>query len=397
MSWIDTPEALRAVVDRATAAGIAAIDTEFVYRNTYFPQLGLIQIGLSEHDVVLVDPLAVGDLSPLGALLRAETVIKVLHSPDQDLALLQSVTRSRPRNIFDTQCAAGFVGLGHSLSLADLLADLFDMTIAKSETRTDWLQRPLTSRQRRYAADDVRYLCTAARELRRRMQSLQREAWFAEDMQGYNAVAGYAPPDPREAYLKFQGATRLTGIQRAALQALAAWREETARKLNTPRQWIMPDRGVMALARKMPKTVRHVRQLPKIKGRGAKHSAADLLRILRNVRAQPKSSHPPRPATLPEGEKFKAQAHFAVAFVWGMCMSAGVAPELAATRKAIHAHVAGHDSPLRRGWRHAFVGRTLDELLSGRHGLAIDPATRLPTLMDSGAATDRHSAHPSRT
>ncbi len=380
MSLIETPEALRALVARAMAAGVVAVDTEFVTGETYFPKLGLIQIGLGGKDVALVDPLAACDLAPLGDLLGNPDVVKVLHDPDMDLKLLNEATGTIPENIFDTRRAAGFVGLLCTISLADLLAELFGVELDKSETRSDWLRRPLSPKQCAYAEDDVRYLCQAFKELQRRAARLRRTSWLAEEMKNYNSDTQYAWPDPHKEYLRFSGLGKLSGRQRAALKAVAAWRENAARSHDLPRQWILPDKVVRSIAQRMPQRARQLRRLSGVSTTYADRAAEDLLRELRLVRALPHSDYPPRPEALPSDDQHQARVHLASALILGHSVASGIDPALVATRNDVRCHVSGLDSPLRSGWRHEFVGRDVDELLQGRRSVNIDDQTGLPAL-----------------
>ena len=49
--------------------------------------------------------------------------------------------------VFDTRLAAGFASLPSTLSLANLIHELLDISLPKTETRTNWLQRPLEEKQ----------------------------------------------------------------------------------------------------------------------------------------------------------------------------------------------------------------------------------------------------------
>ncbi len=152
---IVSSDALHALVEKARSTDAVAIDTEFVWNRTYLPRLGLIQLALSDEDCHLIDPLALDDLSPLGELLADQQVIKILHDAPQDLAILHHETGHVPKNIFDTRLAAGFAGLPATLSLGNLINELLDINLTKTETRTNWLKRPLDEEQIQYAQDDV--------------------------------------------------------------------------------------------------------------------------------------------------------------------------------------------------------------------------------------------------
>ena len=174
------------VVARARAAGVAALDTEFVWERTYFPRLGLVQLawpeGRGDVEVALLDAPALGDLAPLAELLADQAVEKVLHDAGQDLIILRRATGADPRRVFDTQRAAGFVGLSGSLSLQDLLRETVGVEIAKGEQRTDWLRRPLSPAQLAYAESDVRHLPEVRRRLMDSAQLRGRAAWVTEEI-----------------------------------------------------------------------------------------------------------------------------------------------------------------------------------------------------------------------
>ena len=144
---IQTTSELTAFVKRAREMDAVALDTEFVWERTYYPQLGLIQIALSDEDCELIDPTAIDDLSPLGDLLSDRKVVKILHDAPQDLAILLQATGTPAQNVFDTRHAAGFADLPATLSLSNLIKELLDIDLPKTETRTNWLQRPLKQEQ----------------------------------------------------------------------------------------------------------------------------------------------------------------------------------------------------------------------------------------------------------
>ena len=151
-----TPE-LEEACARARAAGTVALDTEFVWTRTYRPRLGLVQIG-TPSECWGLDCLQGLNPAALGELIADGSVVKILHDAHQDLEILWHYTGAKPQNVFDTRCAAGFAGFASTIGLQKLLQDAVGVGLAKTETCTDWTQRPLTDAQVRYALDDVRYL-----------------------------------------------------------------------------------------------------------------------------------------------------------------------------------------------------------------------------------------------
>ena len=124
---ITTVKDLEALMARAHKTDAVAIDTEFVWKRTYYPRLGLIQVALSDEECFLIDPIALEDLSALGKLLADPDVVKIFHDAPQDLAILRAATKHDPQNIFDSRLAAGFAALGSTLSLAALIERLLEI------------------------------------------------------------------------------------------------------------------------------------------------------------------------------------------------------------------------------------------------------------------------------
>jgi ribonuclease D len=145
---VSTDKELDSVVASALEADRYAIDTEFHRERTYFPQVALIQLAW-DGGLVLIDPLEV-NLKPLAALLEGDGVC-IVHAGVQDLEVLDLSCGTIPKRIFDTQIAAGFLGVSTG-SLTSLLDRFLGVSLPKGDRLTDWLRRPLTDDQLRYAA-----------------------------------------------------------------------------------------------------------------------------------------------------------------------------------------------------------------------------------------------------
>ncbi len=252
---IQNEDELAILVARAKQTDAVALDTEFVWERTYYPQLGLIQVALSDEDCYLVDPLAIKNLQVLGQLLSVRRVIKILHDAPQDLAILQRATGATPQNIFDTRLAAGFCSLPATLSLGNLVKELLDIDLAKDETRTNWCQRPLTDEQVRYALDDVRYLRAVRILLLNRIIGPKIKSWLQEELIPLNNPATYSGPAADERYLKIRGSNTLDRPGLAILKNLSTWRDGMARKIDRPRGHVIKDALLVELAKQKPTTL----------------------------------------------------------------------------------------------------------------------------------------------
>ena len=257
---IDRPEQLAAAVARWHAAPSVALDTEFVRERTFRARLGLVQVAVA-GEVALVDAVRINDLSPLGTILGGAGSRKILHSCSEDLPVLRRATGVPLGPLFDTQIAAAFAGLGPSLSYAALILALFGVHLDKDETRTDWLRRPLSPEQLRYAADDVEYLPEAAAELERRLITLGRLEWALEDSATLAALDADGP-DPSDAWRRVKGLDRCPPLVQAVARGLAAWREREAARLDVARPFLLRDETLIALVRRDSVSLHEIVRLP---------------------------------------------------------------------------------------------------------------------------------------
>ena len=246
--WIDTPDALRARIANPPPA--IGLDTEFIRERTYWPQLALVQIALGEQDddILLVDPLKPGMCEALAPLLADPAVLKLMHSPSEDLVAFSHACKTLPAPLFDTQAAAALCGLGSGLGYQKLVQAVTGVELAKGETRSDWLRRPLSAAQLDYAADDVRHLHALHRDLQARLAANGREAWLAEDTA--RQLANAASDDgERWPHLAIRSAQFLDADGQRRLLRLLRWRDGQARSSDRPRSWILDNELAVALAR----------------------------------------------------------------------------------------------------------------------------------------------------
>lgn len=282
-----------------------AIDTEFFWERTYYANLGLIQVGLSkrfdgfrlpdsppvllrftpktveQQSVRLIDPLK-GGREPLAVILADASAVKILHDSGQDLQHLHRWCGALPKTIFDTRIAAGFCGMPSTLSLRQLLMDTVGVELPKTETRTNWLRRPLSDAQLLYAADDVAYMGGAMTLLKERARASGNFEWMMEEMRRLDDSSLYSENGVEDAWKRMKIPVTMfkTDRQRVRLRELAAWREQTAKERNLPRNWVVADKTIVAAALNPPDRAKlSLRAVPKafVKSFFAALEAADLL------------------------------------------------------------------------------------------------------------------------
>ncbi|WP_420457391.1 ribonuclease D [Rubrivirga sp.] len=376
-SLIDTTDRLRQLCDRARALPAVALDTEFVWERSYYPGLGLVQVGLGGDDIHLVDTVALdGQLGALGDVLEDPGVVKVLHDAAQDLQILARATDSLPVNAFDTQRAAGLVGQTATASLQDLVEWATGVRLEKGETRSNWLRRPLSDSQARYAEDDVRFLLDVYDTLLAEAEARDRTAWVASEMERYDERSLYDEADPSDAVdrLKVRGLGRMSGRQRAVLRAVAAWREVEARRLDRTRRMVLPDEALAQVAERMPRSEDDLRKLRLTDRQLGRYADGLLGAVEAGAAAEPERvERRGRPG--PDDHRRAARLLVAQGFLAGRCERQEVDSGLVATKSQLAALVeAGPDAVAEAfpGWRYDFVGRDLEALLRGTLAVRLD-------------------------
>lgn len=247
--WINHDDQLAELL--GNPPDIVCLDTEFMRTNTFFPKLALIQIGQGAEDSYLIDPLADLDLAPLSDFLTDPARTCVMHSCKEDLEAFATRLPKGLGTLFDTQIAAAFAGLGSGLGYQRLVHAITGIDLPKTETRSDWLQRPLTEQQLDYAAQDVIHLDTLREELTRRLEQRGYLAWFTEDCARLIEQASHREPEP-EPQTAFRGAASWPRERQVIVRRMALWREASARTLDRPRSWLLDDSSIMDLAARPP-------------------------------------------------------------------------------------------------------------------------------------------------
>jgi len=359
--WIDRLEELPSLARALESHATIGVDTEFLRERTFFPKLCLLQLAAGE-DIWCVDALREGSLEPLVPALTARAARKVIHSARQDLEAFYLSVRRVISPVFDTQIAAGCIGLKPQIGYAELLKTLLHVTLPKGQTRTDWSRRPLTREQLEYAADDVLYLGEIAERLTERLRELGRERWVLEDCAALEDTRLYEP-DPKLAWQRLRGLKQLSPAPRARVRALAVWRETLARERDLPRQWILADAAIFALAERNPTSraaLEGVRSLPRSMDAATAESLLDALH--HDGAAEPKDLEPTVDAR-PSPEQKELIERLA-RVVGAQAAHLGLSSEILAPRGELKALAMGErDVQALMGWRRKEIGEKLLETI----------------------------------
>lgn len=278
-TYVDDEIALKECCDALAASSTLSVDTEFVRERTFYPQPGLIQVS-DEQNIYLIDPSACGSLSAFFELLESPDIRIIMHSSSEDIELFYFMGCGVIQNLFDTQIAAAWLGMGMSLSLQRLVEHHNNIVIEKQLSRTDWLKRPLSDAQLEYAAIDVLYLNTICAE---QEASLIEQGFFEFMLEDciLRCATKRVEEQDRLAYLKVKKANTLEKIALSRLQKLSVWREQMARKYDKPRQHVIKDAQILSISLLGADSVEELEKNVDVSTNIVKRFGADIITLLR--------------------------------------------------------------------------------------------------------------------
>jgi ribonuclease D len=351
--WIDRSDELEALAQKLESQASIGLDTEFLRERTFFPKLCLLQLSAAGQ-IWCVDTLRLGSLEPLMPALTTSATSKLIHAARQDLEALYLAGKQIVSPVFDTQIAAGCIGMKPQVGYAELVKTLLGITIPKGQTRTDWSKRPLTREQLDYAADDVLYLGDIAIALRERLRALGRERWVREDCLGLESREFYEP-DPAQAWVRLRGVGQLAPAPRARAKAIAIWREKLARERDLPRAWILADAAIFSIAQANPSTPAELDGVQPMNDR----FAATLLEALKAAPGMELTDLEPGQESRPTAQQ-KSVLERLIETVDARAAELQVSAEILAPRSELKALAMGRrDSPALSGWRLDEIGTRL--------------------------------------
>ncbi|MFK7831148.1 MAG: ribonuclease D [Congregibacter sp.] len=347
---------LRRVLESVSGASEIAVDTEFMRRNTFFPQVALLQLCAGD-EAFLIDPLKVKELDGLRTLLVDPTVSKILHSCSEDLEVFRHWLGVIPAPLIDTQRAMAILGEAFGIGYRALVEQLLGVELEKGETRSDWLRRPLSESQCHYAAQDVLQLWRAWPLLRERAEAAGRMGWLREEGEEITRLMIDRETD---AYRRIKGAGKLGRRELAALRNLAEWRDTQARKLDKPRGWLLDDKACIGIAQRLPGNVEELAALDLIPRSVLKKQSRILLDCVSNACELPEQNLPASlPGALTAEQRGKVKTLRLT--VKNIAQASGIAPEILASGADLELLLRqsagqGITPPARwQGWRESIV------------------------------------------
>ncbi len=303
--WLRSPAELDQWLDGLPPGVPVALDTEFERVSTFFPIPGLVQLG-GQGEYWLIDPEVAGASARFRDMLADPARPKLLYAMSEDLELFRHWLNVAPAGLLDLQIGAAMAGAGFSIGYAKLVESLFGEALDKSVTRSDWVSRPLSPEQQRYAVDDIRFLEPLYNWVIDKLRERNLVQALADESQRFADEAA-GQEDPEQHYLKLRGGWTLSPEQQAVLQRLVAWRERECQKVDRPRNRVLGDALLIAIAERLPGSLRTLNDIQGVPGGIVKRYGELLLELVREgCEADNASLEPiPRPLTREQQALYK--------------------------------------------------------------------------------------------
>ncbi|NOJ17049.1 ribonuclease D [Vibrio jasicida] len=360
---------LEEVCALAREADVVMLDTEFVRIRTYYPQLGLIQL-FDGKQLSLIDPTELTDMTSFVELLKDTSVLKVLHACGEDLEVFQNAFGSTPFPMVDTQLMAAFLGHGLSTGFATLVEEYLGVELDKSESRTDWMARPLTQKQLDYAAADVHYLMPLYEKL---FDKVNEAGWWEAVQQESDLLVSKRIRNVNEenAYLDIKGAWQLRPAELAILKPLATWRYKEAIKRDLALNFIFKEGDLLTVAR-LGLTGFKKMEAEGIDIRAINRHGARIAGIVKSAKQISADDYPAKIERLMDYPGYKQIFKNMKDVVKVASQKSGLATEFLASKKQINQIISWvwkkDRDPARlpdvmQGWRLELLGKNMDKLL----------------------------------
>ncbi len=290
-AFINQPAALEALSKTLLGETSVAVDTESNSLFAYREQVCLIQFSTRQKDT-LVDPLALDDLSPLGALFNNEGIEKVFHAAEYDLICLRRDFGFEFSDIFDTMVAGRILGRDE-VGLGAMLLREFNVQVDKRHQRANWGQRPLPEHLLNYAQYDTHYLIELRERLMRELEEMGRLELAMEDFRRMCHANSLTPENKGNDCWRISGAFDLPPRSLAVLAELCRYRDQMAKAMNRPLFKVMGDRTLLAIAAWCPTSLEQMERVPGMsRSQMERHGRSLLKAVQMGMKADP--VYPPR-------------------------------------------------------------------------------------------------------
>ena len=193
-TFIESIEDLAVLNEELLLKPYIGVDTEFRRTNKDNMRLALLQINDAE-EIYLVDAILLDDPQENCSFLFSDSVTKIFHSCKEDLEAIFAWTKKEMVNIFDTQIANSLLNGDFSIGYQGLVEQEIGVVLNKDETRSNWIRRPLSDSQLKYAALDVEYLIYLYKTQKEKLTNATKLEWHDQEITKLLEITFNPPPN----------------------------------------------------------------------------------------------------------------------------------------------------------------------------------------------------------
>ncbi|MEY3458356.1 MAG: Ribonuclease [Planctomycetota bacterium] len=372
--------------DHIRECGLVAFDTEFVSDIGYRPELGLLQFA-TRHRCAAVDPLAVSSLGPWWNLMADDQTTVVVHGGQAEIRFCIQRSGRIPQKLVDIQLAEGLRGRSYPLAYTAIVERVLGRTVSSNQTRSDWLRRPLSRDQLRYALDDVSHILEIWDRQSAWLKTRRRDSWA--DAEFSRMCQDIYDDEQIPSWERISGAHRLSRRDLAVLQRLADWREQTAAELNKPARRILRDDLLLDLAKRRPANIQQALATRDLNRPEYRRRLPEMVDVIAEVLRLPEEKLPPRLRPRDDSAADDQIISRLLALALGnVCAELEIAQSLVGTSRdltelvrAVRSGETGEPPLLLRGWRGEICGDLLRKVLDGRICFRVAPENSATPLL----------------
>ena len=375
-------------------SGLVAFDTEFVSESTYRPELGLLQFATADRTVA-VDPLSVGNMSAWWEIMADDQTTVVVHGGQAEIRFCLYQIGQVPHRLYDIQIAEGFRGRSYPLSYSAIVQRVIGEKVDGSQTRTDWLRRPLSAEQLKYALEDVDHVLEIWRRQRTWLKQHNRLDWAEAEMQ--RMVDDLLADDSTPPWRRISGTHKLSRRDLAVVQNLAHWREEEAASRNRPARRILRDDLLIDLARRKPTTRQKALATRDMNRPEYKRRLDDIVEVIGQALQISDSDLPEKPRNRRQEASSDEQviSKLLALALSNRCAELDISQTLVANNKDLTELVRHHrlepakngQPKLLKGWRAEVCGQLLLDVMEGKVSFRVAPfGSATPLIFETRAS-----------
>ncbi|WP_419190056.1 ribonuclease D [Stieleria marina] len=382
--YINTAAGLDDLCTELAKQKVIAFDTEFVSEDCYRPQLCLVQVAAGDI-LAIIDPMPIGDTQPFWDLIAEPGRTVIAHAAREESRFCYRFTGKPIGGLFDTQLAAGFVGMEYPASLGNLVNRLCNKTLPKGQTRTNWRHRPLNKDQIIYALHDVTELEEMYRKLSTMIDKLDRKEWVDEEAASKQQAVIDA--ENRENWRRVSGSSGLNARQLEIVRHLWRWRENRAKATDRLTKRVMRDDLIVELAKVGSSDEKKIRNIRGLDRRGFTDHYEDIATAIGDALAVPEDDLPKRS----RGTRRVVSpmlSQFLSTSIACISRQQKLAPPIVGNAEDVR-ELLGYELDRRKsdtepsllkGWRGEIVGKTFRRILAGELAIRVADVTETQPL-----------------